>query len=486
MLKTIKIIFIQLHKITGSILSILFLVWFVSGIVLIFEGFPHADKEQNFHNLTPFTAQQFTTIKPPLQSWKGRVNLEMCDGKPIYRNYTKDGKQCIFDAKTLTTIDTFSEDYARRLVSATIKAPIEKIEIINDFDSWIPWSHFEAYFPILKCYMNDSKHTILYVSQKTGEIVQETNRAKRWAARCGAIPHWIYFKQIRLQRGLWIDLVIWLSFIGIIASITGIVVGFIRQKRGKGITPYKKPMYKWHHITGYIFGVFVFTFILSGFFSLARIPNWMVFVSEDQQPSISWNQPTDMSMHSTVAPAKIWDALKTKNNIRKITWKSIHNQPCFFVYGNDYKVPEVYVMKDDSIYQKPLLTKTTVENLANRYLNGQPYELCVQNKYDNYYNSTSKRFLPLPVYKLKIDNEAQTWLYIDPKTGEEIRRYSKNNRLQRWLYQGLHKFNLKWFDSSTDWLRKLLLILLSLGGIVVSVTGVWLSVIWIKRVGKKN
>ncbi len=475
-----------MHKITGSVLSLLFLVWFISGIVLIFEGFPHASRKERFEHLSVLSKDEFANLKVPSASWKGKVNLELCNEKPVYRVFSERKAQQVFDAETLNPVGDFSEEYAQKLASSFSGFPVKRIEVLDDFDQWVPWSYYERLLPFYKCYMDDPKHTVLYVSKKSGEIVQQTNRMNRWAARCGAIPHWIYFKNIRLQKGLWINLVLFLSAIGIIVSVSGIVVGFVRLKKGKGLTPYKKPMYKWHHITGFIFGLFVFTFILSGFFSLASVPDWMVFVSEKQNNELEWNQKLDLSKYPLVSPLEIFDALERKNGIRKICWKTIHDKPHYLVYYDDYQVPDIYYWQDGNIIPHKKYSISEIENLAKKYLGSSDFTITQQEKYDDYYSGSAMYYLPEPVYKIEVDDKSQTWLYINPASGEELKRHTKNTRLRRWLYQGLHKFNFHFLKNEAEWFRKLLLILLSIGGIAVSVTGLWLSKRWLRRTIKKT
>ena len=82
-MKALKNIFIQMHKISGSVLSLLFLVWFVSGIVMIFDGFPHASRQERFDYLKPITEKQMQQLAAPNKDWKGKVTLELCEGEPV-------------------------------------------------------------------------------------------------------------------------------------------------------------------------------------------------------------------------------------------------------------------------------------------------------------------------------------------------------------------------------------------------------------------
>ena len=464
----------------------MFLAWFISGIVLIFEGFPHASSKERFEHLSTFSESQLTNLLAPSKDWKGKVDLEIVDGKPVYRLYTGRKAQQVYDATNLAVITKFSKEYARNLSESFLNSKVKEIKYITDVDQWIPWAYYKPLLPIYKCYMSDEKHIVLYVSEKTGSIVQQTNRANRWAARCGAIPHWIYFKNIRTQKGLWVNLVIVLSAIGILVSISGIIAGFIRLVKRKGFTPYKKFDYKWHHITGLFFGLFVFTFILSGFFSLAKVPDWMVFVEKKENKEIEWNQKLDLSIHPTNTPLKIWDSLTQKDGVRKISWKTIHNTPHYFVYYTNHQIPEVYVCKEGAIEPQTSYEISEIEEIARRNCSNTAFEVSVQEKYDNYYRSSAMYHLPEPAYKIEFQDSANTWLYINPSTGEEVKRYNKNTRLRRWLYQGLHKFNIQFLVKEADWFRKLLLVLLSLGGIAVCLTGVWISKKWLKRTINKT
>jgi len=485
-LKNLKLFFLQIHKISGSILSLMFLVWFLSGIVLIFEGFPHASREERFMHLPEFTPTQFQNLQALPTTFKGNVALEICDGKPVYRVSSGRKAQQVFNANTLKPVSSFSEEYAKKFCVSFNKHVVKEVKILTDFDQWIPWSYYKPLLPFYKCYMNDPVHTILYVSEKTGEIVQQTTRKKRWCARLGAIPHWIYFKQLRLQKGLWINLILCLSAIGIAVSITGIIVALIRKKKGKGLTPYKKPLYKWHHISGFVFGVFIFTFILSGFFSLANVPDWLVFISTKNDNEINWVQKLDLSKQAVVVPTNIYEALEQKDGIRKISWKNLHGKPGYFVYYNNYQIPVVYQLIGDSIKKRSTYSLSEIKEIAGNYLGETIFTLTQQEKYDNYYSGSAMHYLPEPVYKLEANNAAQTWIYINPATAEEVKRYTRNTRLRRWLYQGLHKFNFQFLTEEAEWFRKLLLIIISLGGITVSITGVWLSKKWLRRTVRKT
>ncbi len=472
----------QIHKTLGSVLSLMFVVWFISGIVLIFQGFTHASLEERFLHLPEFNADQFKGLQPPSSDFEGDVALDICDGKPVYRVYSGRKAQKVYDAATLAPITTFSEDFAIKLSESFNGYPVRQVTKMNDFDQWIPWSYYKPLFPVYKCYMDDPKHTVLYVSEKSGEIVQETDRVERWCARFGAIPHWMYFKKLQLQQGARKTVVIVLSVFGMLVSISGIYMGIVRfrNRKSKKITPYKKFWYKWHHLLGFFFGLFVFTFILSGFISVTNVPDWMAGVKSSEKERIVWDEDLELNGHNNTTPELIFDALNRKTGIRKIEWKTAFNQPQFRVYYNDYQIPEVYCLQKGKVEPFQELSIDEVENHAKKVLKDIHFNISVQPAYDNYYSASAMHYLPEPAYKIEIDDEAATWLYIDPANGDEVTRHTKNSRVRRWIYRFLHSFDIP-FLKKHEWLRKSILVFLSILGLGISISGFVLTVRRVKR-----
>lgn len=484
--KQIKNILFQIHKILGSFLSLIFVIWFLSGIVLIFDGFPHASRQERFLHMEEIKPGQLTNLQPPSTDFKGKVKFELCAGRPVYRVFAGKKKQVVYDAASLKPVTPYTLEQARQLSESYNGSPVKKIEKNTELDSWMPWSYYQPLLPVYKCYMDDAKHTVLYVSEVSGTIVQETNRQERWLARIGAIPHWIYFKQLRLIRDTWRLMVIILSALGLLVSLSGIYVGLIRlRKRKNGLTPYKKRWYKWHHITGFCFGIIVFTFLLSGLISVTGVPDWMVGVDPAQKEKITWKQSIHWTNHQSTTPSAIYKALKRKAGIRQIEWKTVLGQAQYHVYYDSYQVPEVYCLKDSTVKEVVPYSIDEIESKAQKLFSQIPFTIEFQSEYDNYYSASAMFHLPKPVFKIKLEDAAQTWLYINPATGEEVKRVTRNTRLRRWLYRALHTFDFQTLKEANG-VRKTILVTLSIGGLVVSVSGFTLSYNWIRRKRKKS
>ncbi len=44
----------------------------------------------------------------------------------------------------------------------------------------------------------------------------------------GSVPHWLYFTGLRMNGPLWTAVVIWVSGIGMVSAVTGVVMGLAR------------------------------------------------------------------------------------------------------------------------------------------------------------------------------------------------------------------------------------------------------------------
>jgi uncharacterized iron-regulated membrane protein len=175
-------------------------------------------------------------------------------------------------AVTGAPIGNVSEADARAMVAmTTLAAPVERVKTI-DYDQWTVTRRFDPHRPLYRIELADGAGTNVYVSSRTGEIVQDTTRTERAWNWLGAVPHWIYFAPLRKVADLWHQVVVWLSGPMIIGAIAGMWIGILRLRpgraaKGKSMTPHRGWM-KWHHLGGLIGGLFLVTWIASGWLSM--------------------------------------------------------------------------------------------------------------------------------------------------------------------------------------------------------------------------
>jgi hypothetical protein len=131
--------------------------------------------------------------------------------------------------------------------------------------------------------------------------------------------------------------------------------------------------------------------------------------------------------------------------------------------------------------------KGALEAAVARLLPAPVERIDTLQAYDTYYYTRDAHTMgggadkPLPVLRAVFADAQASWVHVDPHTGAVLGRIDSYRRLSRWLFGMLH---------SWDWLPLLerrplwdtVLIVLSLGGMVMSLTGV---VIGWRRVGLK-
>ena len=89
---------------------------------------------------------------------------------------------------------------------------------------------------------------------------------------------------------------------------------------------------------------------------------------------------------------------------------------------------------------------------------------------DNYYYSDNG-FLPLPIYRVKFDDPESTWYHINVAKGEILSRITNANRLERWIFKGLHSLDFQFLIKHGS-LKDAILIFLCLAGFFFSLSAV--------------
>jgi hypothetical protein len=104
--------------------------------------------------------------------------------------------------------------------------------------------------------------------------------------------------------------------------------------------------------------------------------------------------------------------------------------------------------------------------------------------YDVYYYDRHDR-KPLPVVRVRLADQSNTWLYINPSTAMIQARYTDRSRLERWLYNGLHSLDFPFLYHHRP-LWDVTVIVLSVGGFLLSITGIILTQRYLRKSFKRR
>ncbi|MGH8855576.1 MAG: PepSY domain-containing protein, partial [Telluria sp.] len=270
-----KRVLIFVHKWLGVALALLFLMWFASGIVLYFVPFPSLTQGERLAGMASLElgadcclGAQDAAARAGL-TWS-EARLGMHAGSPVWRLLTKDPERRwrVLDArsgKALAPLDTAA---AVALAEAFSGRRARGAEVLER-DQWTVAQGLNPHRPLVRVELDDPDGLELYVSPHAAEVVVETRRGERLWNWVGAVPHWIYFTELRRWPERWHNVVLGLSLPGVVLAASGLVLGIwqLYLNRTRWI-PYRKFWMRWHHILGLAASVVALTWILSGLLSM--------------------------------------------------------------------------------------------------------------------------------------------------------------------------------------------------------------------------
>jgi hypothetical protein len=280
----LKKLAIFVHRWMGVAFCLLFMWWFVSGIFMMYWGYPVVSEADRLERAPVLDAAK-VKVSPEeayaglgMDDPPGSVRLASFDGRPAY--YFRAGRgSAIVYADDGKQQEYFPPEMLLRTAAAWARQPVESArqELLEETDQWTIQSNLRNLLPLNKYVFPDGQH--VYISDNTGEVVQYTTTSSRIYAHLGAIPHWLYYTPLRKNGLLWTRVVVWSSAIATGAALLGIIVGIWmlspKQKyRHEGVPtsiPYKGQK-RLHTILGLTFGVLAMTWAFSGMLSMDPFP----------------------------------------------------------------------------------------------------------------------------------------------------------------------------------------------------------------------
>ncbi len=459
------------HRWTGIILCLFFAIWFVSGVVMIYVPFPSFRAPERIASAAPIdwarvrVGPDAVLASLRTREFPAELRIGMTGGDPVYYVTTEGGRRAV-SAETGVEIRAVDAARAGVIAKVLVHAPVAGVQAI-DHDQWVVTRAYKHMAPFWRVGLADPAGTEVYVVQQTGEIVQNTTAHERFWNWLGAVPHWIYFSALRVYQEPWRQAVLWSSGIGMLGAIAGMWIGILRvrlQTRYKSgsVSPYRAWM-KWHHVLGLVGGVFVVTWVFSGWLSMSP---WGGLRDDDQGIAERY-----ADARPGFAPTDLRQLASTARGAREVGFVYIGGQPMLIAAGG----PRDKLLLDGTTARPAAFSQARIETMARAALLGARLVSAQRlTRYDRYWYSTSdprRDARPLPVLRLSFDDPARTWLHIDPATGNLLGQLGAGGRANRWLFAALHSFDLPWLLAWPP-LRDVLMWLLSAAGLAVSLTGI--------------
>ncbi|MDD0839776.1 PepSY domain-containing protein [Curvibacter sp. HBC61] len=498
-----------IHRWLGVVLCAFFAMWFVSGVVMMYVGYPKLTASERLEHLpalergaaylSPREALDRAGIAGPLKDLR---LLASRAGQPVYLAVPAGGASAagggkrrpppgagtvVIDALTGTVLREVGPTEALASAAAyagTQPVPMQYEGTINE-DAFTHSRGLDAHRPLHRVQLQDPQHTLLYISGKTGEVVRDAPRAERWWNYVGAWIHWLYPFRGNVFDAWWTDIVNWLSIAGIALTLTGTVVGLWRWRfngryKSGSRSPYQGFMMRWHHITGLLFALITLTWIFSGLMSMNP---WKVL--DSGAPPLRTQAMDDGPLRiapTAASPAALLAA--AGSSVRELRWTRATGQDLVLA-SRPAGRPAVL---DAATATARTLDPAHTVAAASRLVEAPVKRVETLAAYDLYYYQREAHTMsgggdkPLPVLRLVFDDPYETWVHVDPATGAVLGRTDRTRRIGRWLFAMLHSWDwLPLLERRPLW--DLLLVLLSAGGAALSLTGV---VIGWRRLGRKT
>jgi hypothetical protein len=500
------------HRWMGIAFGLLFVSWFISGIAFMYWGMPQLSAKERLDHMTAVDLSK-ATLTPAEAAKRNEVRaaslrIEMEGDRPVYNL----GRDALIYADTgeFVPIPGADREQALEIIRKWVPehaATVRYDAYLEDSDQWTLQSAQRNQLPGHRIALDDDAGTYYYVSEASGEIIMKTDRASRFKGFWSGVLHWVYFVPLRKNGYAWNQFIIWGSFAGAVMCLTGLVAGVwrlsvkarFRQKHQPSHSPYSGLM-RWHHYSGLLFGLLSFTWIISGAFSvnpfgmfssgrggLSRAERDVLTGGSLKLESASLESlRKSLAEINTQFDPKQVDVQQFRGKLYMTATRPPSGDERRRSRGERGSAIEDYRMvwlanPEQGTFKK--FDNSEMDEIADKVMAGVPVQDRVWlTDYDNYYRSRDNA-RPLPVLRVRYLDEQRTWLYFDPHRGS-ITQQSRSSRMNRWLYAALHEFDWPFlYERRPLW--DITVIVLSIGGILLSGTTLWPMMKRLARHGRR-
>ncbi len=448
-------------------------MWFASGAVLHFVGFPSLPASEQHAASEPvelsriYLSPRDALVRVPHAS---ELRLVSVAGRPVYVAKPAGG---VWQSVAGDTGDPLpvsaavarevAEKFGRN-AAADVTGPLE-------YDQWIVHQRFDPYRPFFRVRLNDADRTDLYVSSRTGEVVQRTRFGERTWNWVGAVVHWIYFTPLRKSWPVWNQTVWWLSLVALLSSGVGTWLGFLRMVRNRaagrpGLSPFRGWM-RWHHIIGLFASVIVVAWILSGWLSM---DHGRLF-SHGEASATEVDQLRGMSLEAIADSAPL-DVLTQLPASTSIGFNALAGRPFLTTYGPLAQAPRVIPADQPALSSLP---DAMLQTAINSVWPGAVH-LQQSNSFDELYRRAESTGDDAAAFAFGTELR----IYVDRFSGRFLAVMDSSRRNYAWIYYALHTLQFPGLIDHPEVRTITVLILLALG-FVFCVTGVVLSWVRLRR-----
>jgi hypothetical protein len=467
------------HRWAGVVLCLLFAVWFASGAVLHFVSFPSLSRiDQRAGSEAIDLSRVFIDPSSALARVPQANDLRLLSvaGRPVYVAKQPNGAWVSVAADTGDVLTLFPAAAARTVAERFSRSPAVSVSGPMDYDQWIVHQRFDPHRPFYRVRLNDDARTDLYVSARTGEVLQRTRFSERAWNWSGAVIHWIYFTPLRKSYWAWNQVVWWVSLAALSSSAVGTWLGILRLASNraagrKGLSPFRGWM-RWHHIIGLFASIIVVTWMLSGWLSM---DHGRLF-SRSETTAKQALQMSGMSVGAITHPVTL-ELMREAAPASEITFNAVAGRAFLTSYGPVGRDARISFL-DQPPAQLESLPDSLLLSGVDRVWPGQVRAISGSDAYDDLYRLAESA--PGSARAFGVSGNPALRIYVDRYSGRLLAVMDSSRRSYAWIYYALHTFQFPGLIEHPAIRTVLVLALLALG-FTASATGVVLSVKRLRR-----
>lgn len=484
------------HRWLGVGACVLMVLWLVSGVVMLFVGYPKLLPQERLSHLPPLA--QATHCCVPVEAalrhsrspdTVQQITLTSVAGQPRYVLREAQGGLLAVDAVSGARVPPVDEAAALASARAHMPGATALTEGQTHDDRWTHSGALNPHRPLFKVQMQDAESTLLYVSSTTGEVVMAAPRLQRQLNFVGAWLHWLYMFRDGPRDPVWSWLVIGLSTLGTLAAGTGTVAGIWRwrfsgtYKSGRR-TPYRAFVMRWHHVLGLLFGTVLITWVFSGLMSMNPLG---IFDPKGPKPDLAaYRQGQPGSLRPGLETGQALALLRSSGfAANEVEWRVLSGSP-YLLARDAAGASRLVLSQVDGFAVQERWPEGTLEAAGTRLFKAGVREVRLLHEHDRYYYQRGTASMygaqtrPLPALKLDFKDPGDTVVYLNVATGDVALSLDRSERLGRWLFNLLHSWDLPWLLHLAS-ARDATLVVLSLAAFLVAATGL---VLGYRRLGK--
>jgi uncharacterized iron-regulated membrane protein len=468
------------HRWSGVVLCLLFIAWFASGAVLLYVPFPALVPSDRLAHSEPVDGSRL--VREPaaaVTAAPGSKQLVLISvaGHPTYLAFGADGGPVAVPGDTAPVRALFSAETARIVAERFGGVTASRVEGPLQYDQWIVHQHFDSFRPFYRVRLDDAEGTDLYVSARTGQVLQKTRARERAWNWCGAVLHWIYFTPLRQSWSAWNQTVWWLSLFALLASVAGTWLGIHRFLKSRASSrsswsPFRGWM-RWHHVIGLFASIIVLMWIFSGWLSM---DHGRLFSKGEVPPerALPFHGLALDAVTRAVPPRFI----RQVGSAAEIRFGAVAGRPFVAAQGGSLTTARVFWLDSpDAAPTAAIPPSFLITGLQAAWPHEDVIQIAPPSSPDFYAVAES---LPDTAVPFSIGTSHASRVYVDGVSGSLLVVMDTSRRAYAWVYYALHTFNFPVLLAHTT-TREVLVLLLLLIGLAFSCTGVVIGVHRLRR-----